>query len=150
MRFLFDKKSDFETKLQITLRKKKINENAIEKLMIQSVKKQKELEELVQTRNFLLQVKLKLKVQPPYFAALLHRDSRKIELGNILITSTVGTKNSAVIKFLDSFSVLNLVQLYEIHPMNSLLKLFTKKINNRRIIPKEFREKYIYQEDLIA
>ena len=149
LHFLFDKKSDFETKLQITLRKKKINENAIEKLMIQSVKKQKELEELVQTRNFLLQVKLKLKVQPPYFAALLHRDSRKIELGNILITSTVGTKNSAVIKFLDSFSVLNLVQLYEIHPMNSLLKLFRKKINNRRIIPKEFREKYIYQEDLL-
>ena len=149
LHFLFDKKNDLETKLQITFRQKKVNENAIEKLMIQSVKKQKELEELVQTRNFILQVKLKLKVQPPYFTALLHRDSRKIELGNILITSPVGTKNSSVIKFLDSFSVLNLVQLYEISPVNSLLKLFRKKMNNRRIIPKEFREKYIYQEDLL-
>ena len=150
LHFLFDKKSDIETSLEITLRKKKLNENTIEKLMIQSVKKQKELEELVQTRNFLLQVKLKLKRQPPYFAALLHRDSRKIELGNIVITSPVGTKNSAVIRFLDSFSVLNLVELYEIHPTNSLLKLFRKKINNKRIIPKEFREKYIYHGDLLT
>ena len=60
--------------MQITFREKKLNENAIEKLMIQSVKKQKELEELVQTRNFILQVKLKLKVQPPYFTSLLHRE----------------------------------------------------------------------------
>ena len=150
LHFLFYTKTDLETSLKITLHKKKTNENSIEKLMIQSVKVQKELEELVQTRNFLLQVKLKLKIQPPYFTALLHRDSRKIELGNILITSPVGTKHSSVIRFLDSFSVLNLVQLYEIHPTNSLLKLFRKKMNNKRIIPKEFREKYIYQEDLLT
>ena len=150
LHFLFDKKVDMETDLGIILHKKKLNEKKIEKLMIQTVKKQIDLEELVQIRNFLFQVKLRLKKQPEYFQALLHRDSRKIELGNIIITSTVGTKNSSVIKFLDSFSVLNLVQLYEIHPMNSLLKLFQKKMNNKKgKIPKEFKEKYIYQEDLL-
>ena len=147
LHFLFDYKSDMETNLGIILHQKKSNENMIEKLMIQSVKKQKDLEQLVQTRNFILQVKLKMINQPPYFSALLHRDSRKIELGNIILTSTVGTKNSSVIKFLDSFSFLNLVQLYEIHSSNSLLKYFKKKMGNRKI--KEFREKYILHEDLL-
>ena len=148
LHYLFDKKSDMETELELILRKKKTNEIMIEKLMIQSVKKQKDLEELVQTRNFLLQVKLKLKKQPPYFSALLHRDSHKIELGNMLLTSTVGTKNNSVIKFLDSFSILNLVKLYETNPSNTLLnKLFKKRMNTRRI--KEFKEKYIYEENLL-
>ena len=147
MHFLFDKKNDMETDLGIILHKKKTTENIIEKIMIQSVKKQKDLEQLVQTRNFILQVKLKMMSQPPYFKALVHRDSRKIELGNLILNSTVGTKNSSVIKFLDSFSVLNLVQLYEIHPSNSVLKMFKKKMGGRKI--KEFREKYILQEDLL-
>jgi hypothetical protein len=60
----------------------------------------------------------------------------------------VGTKNSSVIKFLDSFSILNLVQLYEIHPSNSAMKLIKKKMNNKPI-PKEFREKYVYEEHLL-
>ena len=149
LHFLFDKKSDVETSLFLILREKKQIENMIEKLMIQAVKKQQELEELVQIRNFLLQVKLKMKTQPKYFNSLLLRDSHKIELGNILLTSTVGTKNSSVIKFLNSFSMLNLVQLYEIRPTDSLLKLFRKKMNNKRIIPKEFKEKIIYREELL-
>ena len=147
LHFLFDKKNDMETDLEIILHQKKMNEKAIEKLMIQSVKKQKDLEHLVETRNFLLQVKLKMISQPPYFTTLLHRDSLKIELGNLILNSTVGTKNSSVIKFLDSFSILNLAQLYEIHPSNSLLKYFKKKMGGRKI--KEFREKYILQEDLL-
>ena len=147
LHFLFDKKNDMETDLGIILHKKKTNENIIEKIMIQSVKKQKDLEQLVQTRNFILQVKLKMMSQPPYFKALVHKDSRKIELGNLILNSTVGTKNSSVIKFLDSFSILNLVQLYEIHPSNSVLKMFKKKMGGRKI--KEFREKYILQEDLL-
>ena len=61
----------------------------------------------------------------------------------------MGTKNSAVIKFLDSFSAFNLVQLYEIQPSNSLLKLFRKKVNNKRIIPKEFKEKFVLNEELL-
>ena len=126
LHFLFDKKNDMETDLGIILHKKKT---------------------IVQTRNFILQVKLKMMSQPPYFKALVHRDSRKIELGNLILNSTVGTKNSSVIKFLDSFSILNLVQLYEIHPSNSVLKMFKKKMGGRKI--KEFREKYILQEDLL-
>ena len=47
--------------------------------MIQCVKRQKDLEDLVKTRNLLLQVKQKLMVQAAYYAPLLHRDSRKIE-----------------------------------------------------------------------
>ena len=150
LHFLFDKKNDMETDLGLLYRTKKLNEKAIEKLMIQTVKKQKELEDLVQFRNFLLQVKLRMKEQPAYFNSLLLRDSRKIELGNILLTSTVGTKNSLVIKFLDSLSILNLIQLYEIHPTNNnLIRLFRKKMHTKKMIPKEFREKIIFQEDLL-
>ena len=149
LHFLFDVKDDLETDLEIILRKKKFNENIIEKLMYQTVRRQQDLEELVETRNFILQVKLRLLKQPAYFTTLLHRDSLKIQLGNIIITSTVGTKNSTVIKFLDSFSAYNLVQLYEIQPTNSLLKLFRKKVNNKRIVPKEFKEKYVLNEDIL-
>ena len=137
-----------QANLEIIIKRKRDNENKIEKLMIQAVRKQKDLEDLVKIRNFLLQVKQKLKVQPQYYAPLLHRDSRKIELGNILLRSTVGTKNSSVIKFLDSFSILNLVQLYEIHPSNSTMKLIKKKMNNS-LIPKEFKEKYVFEEHLL-
>ena len=52
-----------ETDLGIILHKKKLNEKKIERLMIQTVKKQIDLEELVQIRNFLFQVKLRLKKQ---------------------------------------------------------------------------------------
>ena len=148
LHFLFDKQNDMQANLEIIIKRKRDNENKIEKLMIQAVRKQKDLEDLVKIRNFLLQVKQKLKVQPQYYAPLLHRDSRKIELGNILLRSTVGTKNSSVIKFLDSFSILNLVQLYEIHPSNSTMKLIKKKMNNS-LIPKEFKEKYVFEEHLL-
>ena len=149
LHFLFDKQDEMKVGLEILIKRKKENENNIEKLMIQAVKRQKDLEDLVKIRNFLLQVKQKLMVQPPYYASLLHRDSRKIQLGNILLKSTVGTKNSSVIKFLDSFSILNLVQLYEIHPSNSTMKLIRKKMNDNFIIPKEFKEKYVYEEHLL-
>ena len=150
LHFLFDQKNDMEAKLGIIYRQKRLNEKNIEKLMIQAVKKQKELEDLIQFRNFLLQVKLKMKEQPAYFNSLLLRDSRKIELGNILLKSTVGTKNSLVIRFLDSLSYLNLIQLYEIHPTNNnLIRLFKKKVNSKKMIPKEFREKIIFQDDLL-
>ena len=150
LHFLFDQKNDMEVKLGIIYRQKRLNEKNIEKLMIQAVKKQKELEDLIQFRNFLLQVKLKMKEQPAYFNSLLLRDSRKIELGNILLKSTVGTKNSLVIRFLDSLSYLNLIQLYEIHPTNkNLIRLFKKKVNSKKMIPKEFREKIIFQDDLL-
>ena len=149
LHFLFDKQNEMQVELEILNKKKRANENEIEKLMIQAVKRQKDLEDLVKIRNFLLQVKQRKMIQPPYYAPLLHRDSRKIELGNILLKSTVGTKNSSVIKFLDSFSILNLVQLYEIHPSNSTIKLIRKKMNNNFILPKEFREKYVYEEHLL-
>jgi len=149
LHFLFDKVDEMEIDLEIVIRNKKNIESQIEKLMIQNVKVQKDLEDLVKMRNFLLQVKQKLIKQPHYYTPLLHRDSRKIELGNIILKSLVGTKNSSVIKFLDSFSILNLVQLYEIHPSNSTMKLIRKKMNNRTIIPKEYKEKYIYEEHLL-
>ena len=149
LHFLFDKQDEMEINLERVIRNKKNIESQIEKLMIQNVKVQKDLEDLVKMRNFLLQVKQKLIKQPNYYIPLLHRDSRKIELGNIILKSLVGTKNSSVIKFLDSFSILNLVQIYEIHPSNSTMKLIRKKMNNRTILPKEFKEKYIYEEHLL-
>ena len=43
-----------QSTLELIIQKKKQNENKIEKLMIQSVKRQKDLEDLVKIRNFLI------------------------------------------------------------------------------------------------
>ena len=153
--YLFDKNKKIQKDLENDVKQKRLIEYKIEKLIIQTVKKQNELERLVDLRNFLLQVKLNLSKQPPYFKALLLRDSRKIELGNIILNSTVGTKNSDVIDFLDSFSFLNLVKTYEVNPSfsaNSLInknKRYSKKLFGYNLLPKEFKQKYVYKDNLL-
>jgi hypothetical protein len=74
LHFLFDKQNEMQAELELLIKRKRENENKIEKLMIQAVKRQKDLEDLVKIRNFLLQVKQKKITQPSYFAPLLHRD----------------------------------------------------------------------------
>ena len=149
---------NMQTELENSLIYKKEIQIQIEKLMILNVKKQCELEELVKIRNFLLQVKLKFRRQPEYFKPLLHRDSKKIEVGNCILNSMVGTKNSDVLNFLDSFSLLNLVQVYEVNPSDSTKLLLikrkkkkrkTKNMNLYNFLPKLFKEKYIYKKNLL-
>ena len=106
LHFLFDKQNEMGSLLELKIKQKIKLEYQIEKLIIQNVVKQKELENLVEIRNFLLQVKNKYLIQPSYFNILLNRDSRKVELGNLILRTFVKTKNSYVMKFLDSLSSL--------------------------------------------
>ena len=156
--FLIDEKNRIQKDLEESIKQKKKLELIIERLLIQSVKKQTRLEHLVNIRNFLLQVKLGLSKQPPYFKSLLLRDSRKLELGNIILNSGVGTRNNDVFDFLDSFSLLNLVQFPEINPSNLTKKIVGKKMNNKKnskiiigyySIPNEIKQKYISKENLL-
>lgn len=156
--FLIDEKNRIQKDLEEGITQKKKIVRIIEKLLIQSVKKQRKLEHLVNIRNFLLQVKLRLSKQPPYFKSLLLRDSRKLELGNIVLNSGVGTRNNDVFDFLDSFSLLNLVQFPEINPSNLTKKVVGKKMNNKKkskimigyySMPNEIKQKYISKENLL-
>ena len=156
--FLIDEKNRIQKDLEKSMKQEKKIIRIIEKLLIQNVKKQRRLEHLVNIRNFLLQVKLRLGKQPPYFKSLLLRDSRKLELGNIILNSGVGTRNSDVFDFLDSFSLLNLVQFPEISPSNFTKKIIGKKMSNKRkskimvgyySMPKEIKQKYISKENLL-
>ena len=156
--FLSNKSDILQVQLDKYIIEKREIKNQIEKLMILNVKKQVELEQLVKLRNFLLQVKLRYKKQPDYFKPLLHRDSRKIEVGNCILNSKVGTKNSDVINFLDSFTLSNLVQLYEVNPSDSTKLLLIKRRRYKRkttnmnlynSLPKLFKEKYVYKKNLL-
>ena len=151
LNFLSEEKKKIRIELEIKIRDKIELKKIIESLLIKTVKKQKQLEHLVDIRNFLLQVKLKLVKQPAYFKTLLYRDSKKIELGNCILNSNVGTKNTDVIMFLDSFSFLNLVELYEVNPSKKTKELIKKKMNKKNVknmigyysLPKEFKKKFV-------
>ena len=151
LNFLSEEKKKIRIELEIKIRDKIELKKIIESLLIKTVKKQKQLEHLVDIRNFLLQVKLKLVKQPAYFKTLLYRDSKKIELGNCILNSNVGTKNTDVIMFLDSFSFLNLVELYEVNSSKKTKELIKKKMNKKNVknmigyysLPKEFKKKFV-------
>lgn len=74
----------------------------IEKLMIENVLKQKELEHLIEIRHFLIQVKNTLLKQPPYFNNILKEVSRKYELGKLILGLKIKPQNQNVIRFLES------------------------------------------------
>ena len=74
----------------------------IEKLVNESILKQKELEYLVEIRYFLIQVKNSLLKQPHYFQRLIKETSRKIELGKLILGLKVLVNNQNVARFLDS------------------------------------------------
>ena len=156
-KFLLETKNKMEIELELSIIEKREIQNKIEKLLIKNVKKQSELENLVNLRNFILQVKLGLKKQPPYFKELLNRDSRKIELGNCIKDTHVATKNTDVIKFLDSLNSLNKIKINRINKPNLSNKIIKKIINKKNsikikkgyFIPNLLIEKYINNENLL-
>ena len=153
IKFLLETKNKMEIDLELIIKQKREIQNIIEKLLIVNVKKQNELENLVNLRNFILQVKLGLKKQPPYFKELLNKDSRKIELGNCIKDINVATKNTVVIKFLDSLASLNRIN------KSDLSKTITKRRMNKKnslknkkgfySLPSLIIEKYIFNENLL-
>ena len=74
----------------------------IEKLVNDNILKQKELEQLIEIRHFLIQVKNTLLKLPNYFSSILKEVSRKYELGKLILGLKVQPTNQNVIRFLDS------------------------------------------------
>ena len=76
----------------------------IEKISLDIIKMQNELESLVDKRNFLLQIKEKYKKSKTYYEELLIKDSRKLIVGNLLFSLDIlkHTHNKAMIDFLKS------------------------------------------------
>ena len=76
----------------------------IEKISLDIIKMQNELESLVDKRNFLLQIKEKYKNSKTYYEELLIKDSRKLIVGNLLFSLDIlkHTHNKAMIDFLKS------------------------------------------------
>ena len=76
----------------------------IEKLVTENVFKQKELEHLIEIKLFLIQVKNTLIKQPSYFINILKENSRKYELGKLILSLKVVPQNQNVTKFLESIT----------------------------------------------
>ena len=74
----------------------------IEKLVTESILKQKELEYLVEIKLFLIQVKNYLLNRPAYFNDVLNESSKKYELAKLIIGLKIETHNQNVIRFLES------------------------------------------------
>ena len=79
----------------------------LEKLIINSIIKQKELERLIIIKYFLLQVKFNLIRQPDYFNTKLNELSHKYELARFILGLKFPPQNQHVEKFLDSIPELS-------------------------------------------
>ena len=74
----------------------------LEKLVIDNILKQKELEYLIEIKHFLVQVKNTLIKQPSYFNIILKETSRKYELAKLIRGLKISPQNQIVIKFLET------------------------------------------------
>ena len=119
MIFLFDKEKEIKSESKIYKEKIKEINSELEKIILALVKKQTELEPLVEKRNLLLQIKQRFKNPPSYYEELLIKDSKKLLVGNSFLNLEVSKqiKNKNVIKFIGSFLELK-------------LKMEENKINN--------------------
>ena len=114
--FLKDKFYEEKDELHFLEKETFNNKKEFEKVIIKALKKQEELEYLINVRNFLLQVKEKYeqneKSQSAYFELLI-KDSKKLLLGNFLLNSKV--INHISNKSLNTFigSILDLKQNIE-------------------------------------
>ena len=100
--FLSNKIKEIKTYLKITDKQIKDYIVQIEKIILEIVKKQTELESLVDKRNFLIQIKEKFKGPPTHYLELLIKDSKKLYIGNYFLTLNIlkQTKNKAIIDFI--------------------------------------------------
>lgn len=108
--FLSEKEKKIRSELKIYKDKIKGINSELEKIIIELVKKQSELEPLVEKRNLLLQIKQRFKNPPSYYEELLIKDSKKLLVGNSFLNLEVSKqiKNKNVIKFIGSVLELKL------------------------------------------
>ena len=102
--FLILKIKEMKNELIASNKVIKDKNNEIEKITLDIIKKQSELELLVDKRNFLLQIKQKYKNSPSYYEELLIKDSRKLFVGNELLKLEIlkHTPNQIIFDFIDS------------------------------------------------
>ena len=108
----------------------------IEKLITDNIIKQKELENLIEIRHFLIQVKNTLIKQPNYFNSILKETSRKYELGKLILGLKIQPQNQIIIKFLESIPEIKNGEIpkssqYMSQYKNNFNKSFIKKRNKK-------------------
>ena len=117
----------------------------LEKLVIENVIKQKELEHLIMIKNFLVQVKFYLIKQPSYFNKILKEKSRKYDLGRLILSLNIQSQNQNVIKFIESIPELKLQELNLRNIEMSVAQknvLYRSNINNKTFIKKKDTKNY--------
>ena len=106
LKFLVIKSKEMTAELFLIIKQKEEKYIEIEKITLDIIKKQNELESLIDKRNFLLQIKQKYRNPPTYYEELLIKDSKKLLIGNALSDLDIlkHTQNKNVIDFLSSVS----------------------------------------------
>ena len=102
LEFLSDKIKEIKADLKKTDLQIKNYIIQLEKIILDIVKKQNELESLVDKRNFLIQIKEKFKSPQIHYQELLIKDSKKLYIGNYFLTLDIlkQTKNKIIIDFI--------------------------------------------------
>ena len=108
----------------------------IEKLVNDNVSKQKELEQLIEIRHFLIKVKNTLQNLPNYFSTILKEVSRKYELGKLILGLKLQPQNQNVIKFLDSIPEIKNGEI----PTSIISKSSLKSSINKSILKKKTKK----------
>ena len=104
--FLNDEKFNSNNNLEAEYNKKFNLYFELEKLVNDTVVKQRELEHLIVIKFFLIQVKFNLIKQPSYFNSLLKEASRKHQLGRLILELKIQPQNQNVVRFMESVTEL--------------------------------------------
>ena len=107
----------------------------IEKISLDIIKLQNELESLVDKRNFLLQIKEKYNKPKTYYEELLIKDSKKLFVGNLLFNLDIlkHTHSKIMIDFLKSIETIKekinekILNIENIKPDLYISNIFLKK-----------------------
>ena len=112
----------------------------LEKLVIDNIIKQNELEVLLSIKNFLIQVKNGLYILPIYYNVLLKKKTRKYELAKAIISLKIFSKNQYVIKFMQSIPEIKQGIINDLNNNEYLNKKEREYDNEKRIFnnPDEF------------
>ena len=104
--FLNNEKFNSNNNLEAEYNKKFNLYFELEKLVNDTVVKQRELEHLIVIKFFLIQVKFNLIKQPSYFNSLLKEASRKHQLGRLILELKIQPQNQNVVRFMESVTEL--------------------------------------------
>ena len=111
----------------------------LEKLVTDTVIKQRELEHLVIIKNFLLQVKFCLFKQPSYFNTMLKEASHKLEIGKLILELRIQPQNQNVLRFMESIPELKEDKMNQ-NILSLTPKLVSKSTSNKFNLKKKSKK----------